>query len=376
MRPIAIAFLLLGIAVSTGAAPVRGATVAGQTELRTAPDPAKRREALGRLIANQRELPFRCPEIPEPVMALQLQPFYRADDPSQSTIDRERLEAYRVESLRAFTEGTNALADYYVGTKPRDGRIASCWADWVERWADKGALLANPATAQGNAERKWMLASIALNYALVADASEIEPARREKIESWIGRLARAWLEAPDYGFDNPNNHVNWGALALMAAGAAINDRAFFDKGVELARLGLAQIDADGSAPLELRRGDRGITYQIFALEPLVVAAEIGLANGIDLYEERGGALHRLASFTRDAMLNPQIVEQLTGVAQAWDGKGRYQPAPPQWGWAQAYYARFHDPTLRDVLWSLRGHDFTQLWLGDMALRFGERVSLP
>ena len=292
MRPIAVAFLLLGIAVSTGAAPVRAATVADQTELRMAPDPAKRREALGRLIANQRELPFRCPEIPEPVMALQLQPFYRADDPSQSTIDKERLEAYRVESLRAFTEGTNALADYYVGTKPRDGRIASCWADWVERWADKGALLANPATAQGNAERKWMLASIALNYALVADASEIEPARREKIESWIGRLARAWLEAPDYGFDSPNNHVNWGALALMAAGAAVNDRTFFDKGVELARLGLAQIDADGSAPLELRRGDRGITYQIFALEPLVVAAEIGLANGI---QSLRGARRRPAS---------------------------------------------------------------------------------
>jgi poly(beta-D-mannuronate) lyase len=340
------------------------------TKLHTAPDPTQRRDVAGRLIANQlsREVP--CPAPPEPVAMLDLQSVYRPDDPSQSQIDPKRLEEYRVGGLRAFTEGTNGLADFYAGTKPRDGRIAQCLARWMERWATGGALLANPVTPQGNAERKWMLAALALDYALVADAAEIGPSERATIEGWLGRLARAWLATPDYGFDRPNNHLNWGALALMATGAAVQDRDLYERGVALARTALAQIAADGSAPLELGRGERGVAYLVFALEPLVVAAEIGLANGIDLYAERDDALRKLAAYTRDAMLDPEIVARRTGVRQAWTGQGRVQPDPPAWGWAQAYLSRFPDAKIEAVLKSLRGASFRQLWLGDMALRFG------
>jgi poly(beta-D-mannuronate) lyase len=102
----------------------------------------------------------------------------------------------------------------------------------------------------------------------------------------------------------------------------------------------------------------------------VVAAEIGLANGIDLYAERDGALQKLAAYTRDAMLDPEIVARRTGVRQAWTGQGRVQPDPPAWGWAQAYLSRFPATKIEAVLKSLRGASFRQLWLGDMALRFG------
>ena len=218
-----------------------------------------------------------------------------------------------------------------------------------------------------------MLASIALNYALVADASEIEPARREKIESWIGQLARAWLEAPDYGFDSPNNHVNWGALALMAR-APPQDRTS-STGRRTRATGLAQIDADGSAPLELSRGDRGITYQIFALEPLVVAAEIGLANGIDLYAERGGALQRLASLP--AM--PCSIRDRRAADRrraGLDGQGRIPARSAGLGLGAGLLRALSRPDLARRPVVAARCDFTQLWLGDMALRFGPERREP
>jgi poly(beta-D-mannuronate) lyase len=345
-------------------------------QLRPVPDPAQRRDIAGRLIANQLSREFQCAEAPAPVIALDLKSFYRPDDPTQSTVDPKRLEEYRVETLRSFTEGTNGMADAYIGIRPRDGRIARCLASWMERWATAGALLANPVTPQSNAERKWILASLALNYALMSDASEMSSEQRQTIERWLGRLAQAWKEAPDFGADRPNNHVNWAALALAATGMAVQDRGLFEEGVQMARQALSRVASDGSLPLEMDRGGRAINYHVFALEPLIVIAEIGVANGVDLYVEHGQALQRLATFTRDAMLDPGPIERRTGVAQSWTGRGGVQPQPEAWGWAFPYLTHVPDPKIRDVLRGMRGASFRQLWLGDMALRFGAGSRAP
>src|SRR4051812_11252684 len=139
--------------------------------LEPVPNPATRRSAFGQDVANVLSTPFTCPEPPSPVVELSIESAYAPEDPTQSQIERGREEEYarRVEALRAFTAGVNRRADDYVRTRPRDGRIASCLASWLEQWAQHEAMLPPSITAQGNAERKWNLVAFALSYTMTAD---------------------------------------------------------------------------------------------------------------------------------------------------------------------------------------------------------------
>jgi poly(beta-D-mannuronate) lyase len=338
--------------------------------LRSALDPAERRATVGQLIENQLQRQMSCPQPPPAVTDLTYESAYRSDDPTQSAVDAGKAAQYRkrAEDLRMFKDRVNRMADAYIGIRPRDARIAQCIASWLDTWATGHALVGGAVTAQGNAERKWNLVSFALDYMLLADAAEVPAIQREHIEAWLGEVARAWLEGPDYGLQKPNNHLNWGALALIAAGVAVRDDKLFRKGLELARTALDQIAEDGSLPLELARGTRAVVYQAYALEPLIVAAELAAPNGVDLYAERGGALHRLVRFTTEAMRQPSMIAQRVGEAQEWA-----QSYAAVWGWAFAYTARFPDPKLKSILATRRGALFYHPWFGDMSLRFGPKT---
>jgi poly(beta-D-mannuronate) lyase len=313
--------------------------------------------------------------VPPAVTDLALEPTYRASDPSQSHVDLKRAAAYKQQTanLRTFLDGANRMADLYVATLPRNAAPAQCLAEWLVNWAREGALLGSGATKQGNAERKWMLAALSLDYALLADAPEIADRRRE-IEGWLRAVARVWLTDPDFASSRPNNHLNWAALALLAVGAAADDRDIFQRGLTYARSALTEIEPDGSLPHELTRGAKAVRYLVFAAEPLVVAAEIAAANGLDLYAEQRGALHRLVRFTRDAMLDPDRIRERTGAKQDWRGRGTRQPYAAAWGWLRSYNDRFPDPETTRVLKALEQEDFRQVWLGDMKIRFGSSNS--
>src|SRR5690349_13643938 len=97
-------------------------------ELLPVPDPAVRRELVGHNPDSAASGAFTCHAPPPAVVELSIQSAYRPDDPTQSTIERSREEEYtkRVQALRLFTRGVNGLADQYVMTRPRDGRIALC----------------------------------------------------------------------------------------------------------------------------------------------------------------------------------------------------------------------------------------------------------
>jgi poly(beta-D-mannuronate) lyase len=337
---------------------------AGNERLHSFPDPAERRAAAARLIGNQLDRPVKCPAPPSAVHALDVESAYDPEDPTQSKVLKAREEAYRrnVETLRNFTTTANDMADQYIGIRPRDGRIALCLSDWLDTWARQNGILGS-VTRQGNAERKWNLVALTLDYALIADAPEVDPARRKRIEAWFERLAHAWIEAPDWSDGRPNNHLNWAALALMSTGAVTGDRDLFERGLAVTRQALDQIAPDGSLPLEMERGSRALNYHVYALTPLVVAAAIASANGIDLYTERDGALHRLANFVAGAILDPRIVESRAHAKQE-------RQDASLWGWAVAYLACFRDPKIGMALSAFGREPFRDPWLGGMVVRFG------
>jgi hypothetical protein len=74
-------------------------------------------------------------------------------------------------------------------------------------------------------------------------------------------------------------------------------------------------------------------------------AELGAANGLDLYPLNNGAIHRLVKFSVAGRLDPSIIEKRTGVPQN---------LPPlmgglEIGWAVPYVQRFPDAQLSDLI---------------------------
>jgi poly(beta-D-mannuronate) lyase len=160
-------------------------------------------------------------------------------------------------------------------------------------------------------------------------------------------------------------------MALAAVGIATDDRRLFDWGIARARIGIAQIDALGCLPLERARGRLALHYHVFALGPLVMLAEMALVNGIDLYVENGGALHRLAGLVMDGLADPAELARRLEIGPQ-EIAGRRALAL---GWAEPYHARFPDPRLGAWLAAARPVIDVRLG-GDMTAAFGPPAPAP
>jgi poly(beta-D-mannuronate) lyase len=298
--------------------------------------------------------------------------FY-SDPPAHSIVDRERYARNQAATkpLRDYQRGIVKIGDDYL----RTGRVAAarCALDWLAAWADADAMLGQMVTIQSGYERKWTLAVLALGYLKMRDAPDLPSDRKKIVEAWLTRLARAtiaYYDRPRGGTDTRNNHLAWAALAVGATGVAANDRELFDWGLDRARRFLAQVEPNGSLPLELARKGRAQSYHVFSLMPLVMLAQIGAVNGIDLYAATEGAIDRLARLVIDGLDDPSRFAALAGIEQEKAGT----LSGWQLAWAELYYARRRDPALVD--WLARYRPLAHDWLGgDVTLAFGV-ASLP
>jgi poly(beta-D-mannuronate) lyase len=260
------------------------------------------------------------------------------------------------------------MADRFVRGQPADGAPAHCALAWLDAWARAGALLGQ-ATMQGGFERKWALAGLALAWLELRQAPGLDPAASARVVHWFGALATAMQPAYENQRSTSarNNHAYWAGLAAVATAIATDDRALFDWGIARARLGIAQIAADGTLPLEMARRSKALQYHLFSLAPLVMTAELAAANGVDLYAD--GALHRLARRTLDGVADPAFFVARTGAAQDFTGGG----ALGRWhlAWIEPYFARFPAERRDDLL--ARFRPLANSWLGgDTTVTYGAR----
>jgi poly(beta-D-mannuronate) lyase len=134
------------------------------------------------------------------------------------------------------------------------------------------------------------------------------------------------------------------------------------------RAAAAQIRADGTLPLELVRKSKARHYHLFALTPLVLIAEAGARNDLDLYGERGGAIHRLVGRVVESLDDPGDFERLTGAKQDWVGAF----GGGSLVWMEPYFSRFRDPRLAP--WLARFRPMRHPWFGgDATLCFGSPI---
>jgi alginate lyase len=81
------------------------------------------------------------------------------------------------------------------------------------------------------------------------------------------------------------------------------------------RDGVRQITPEGTLPLEMNRAARALHYHLYALAPLVMLAEFGEANSINLYAERNFAIKRLVARCISGLQDHSYFVQHTGKEQ-------------------------------------------------------------
>ena len=192
-----------------------------------------------------------------------------------------------VRPLWDFVKAVDALVD--AGPPPAQ----DCALRALAAWARGGALLGRP-TSRAATRGRWRSGLIAG----VRAAGDARAARPRSTRAWPTGCA-AWRSRSSRPTRAPGGPTTakttpTGPASRWPHGDTTGDPPSSPGGCARLKLGIARIRPDGTLPLEMARGARALHYDLFALTPLVMTAEIGLRHGVDLYTARHGALRRLA----------------------------------------------------------------------------------
>jgi poly(beta-D-mannuronate) lyase len=296
------------------------------------------------------EAPYTCPPLAHITADLITDGFYRLDDPTHSIIDPVRQEAYRKSSDPVKAVGMQIVraADIYRTTGSRVA--AQCAVAQTISLAQEHALTGKMSSSQAYYVQGWVVGAIAIAYLKVRDLNIQTPQQSETIGAWmhsVGEQTKTYYDThkrAGHG-DAQNNHLYWAGVELAAIGVAANNLKDFNWAMATYDNGVNQIQPDGSLPLEMARGGRALHYHLYALAPLVLLAEFGEADHLDLYAHANGAIHRLVTFSIAGVKDPAPFVKATGVQQeiskTLDGD--------QIGWAPPYVQRFPSPTLEQYI---------------------------
>jgi poly(beta-D-mannuronate) lyase len=288
--------------------------------------------------------PKNCSMAPAPVEDLMGVGFY--NDPKNSITDPTLLAKNNasLKPVRDYLIAVTQMVD--KAALQRDVDAGGCAISWLQTWAAGNALEGNM-NDQGSLEHVWITAGLALAYLKLRDTGLVTVDAGKPIETWLATSSDSIEPQFDAARSHlgPTNLQDWAGLAIAAVGVAVNDPARFGWGMQRFREGTRQVTKDGSLPLEMRRGQRALHYHTFALDPLVMLAEIGEANGLPLYDENHGALRRLAERTLAGILDPTWFNTHAGAVQDIHGTVRIDEI----AWMEPYQSRYPLPAMETLL---------------------------
>ncbi|WP_169747249.1 alginate lyase family protein [Edaphobacter aggregans] len=295
------------------------------------------------------ETPYDCPAVADLPVDFVTDGFYADNDPTHSIVDPVKMKAYAESSGPVKRDGDQvvAAADAYRAT----GSLAAarCVIAHIEANARRHSLTGRMSSSQAYYVQGWVLGAEAIAYLKVRGSGAVSREQEAVILPWMKAVAAETCEFYDARERkdpaSQNNHLYWAAVELAAVGIAADDRADFDWAMRAAREGIAAIRPDGTLPREMARGARALHYHLYAAAPLVMLAELGMPNGIDIYSERGGALRHLVQVSTDGLLDPSPFEKASGIKQ----EVRLPPTGEAIGWATPYNRRFPSPTIAKLL---------------------------
>lgn len=294
------------------------------------------------------DAPYQCPAPPEFAKILDAEPYYT--DSHASVIDPAKKAAYEkaTEGPVHLGQSVGLAADAYLSKGSR--AAAACVYSLLDAAAKADAWAGEMPHFQDVYAQNWMLSGTAIPYLKVRNSGTGTPQQDAEIQQWFRHLAQRVQIYFDKGKGHPrtdayNNHLYWAGLALAAEGVADNEQNAFLWGIATYYQGVGSIQPDGSLVAEMNRGAMALHYQLYALAPLIMLAELGEANGIDMYNVNHGAIHRLVKFDLAALQEPAIIAKRTGVPQ--NTSAPY--SGNEIGWAVPYVKRFPDAQLSALI---------------------------
>jgi poly(beta-D-mannuronate) lyase len=290
------------------------------------------------------DAPWKCPEPPVFAKTIDAEGYYV--DAHHSVIDPVKKAAYEKadEELVHLGQYAGLAADDYLAKGSR--AAAECVYSLLDAAAKADAWAGTMPHNQGVYDQNWMLSGTAIPYLKVRNSGVGTPEQDAEIQKWFKNVStqvRLYFEDKHFRPDSDawNNHEYWAGLAIAAQGIAGNDKKAFKWGMDAYSQGIDSIEPDGSLTAEMNRAGMALHYQLYALGPLVMLAELGEANGIDMYGEKKGAIHRLVDFDVAGMQDPKMIAKRTGVEQNVSLPFTGQEI----GWAVPYVKRFPNAQL-------------------------------
>ncbi len=187
-----------------------------------------------------------------------------------------------------------------------DAKATNDLKEGLLSWSKEGAFLQSD-TAHDTyyALKRYMLPVV---IALSAVDSQLSSSERSQIVKWIDAIVPRLDKKFDGDVDD-NNHRYLADSVLMAWGAYKKDARLINIGRQGFMRALADARADGSLPLETRRGARAVWYMRHALSSLVTIAEIDRLLGGNLYNatSNGNSLASLMNYFITASRAPLVV---------------------------------------------------------------------
>lgn len=236
-------------------------------------------------------------------------------------------------------------ADKYLATG--DPAEANCVIQALLPWVqDKAALLDYNAKDDMVVwfQSTWTVASLSLSVSIIRGEPGLNTADRDRVIAWLHKAALKSVSesrGPNSG-TSTNNHFFWRGLAATAAGVISGDNKLFAQGVRTYAAAISEMDGQGAFPDEMARHELAMHYQAFAIEPLVMIAELAYRQGLNIYplEQRGHRLSDAVSFLCRALADPSIVKKYTPETQKVDPD--LQPGSALLSWAELWTARTGD----------------------------------
>lgn len=242
-------------------------------------------------------------------------------------------------------------ANRYLATG--DPKEAVCVIHALLPWAESNALLNYNAKDDMTVwfQSTWTVASLSLSVSVIRAEPALNPSERDQVIAWLRKAARKSVSetrGPNSATER-NNHFFWRGLAATAAGVISNDNELFTLGLRTYATAIGEIDSNGAFPAEMERHELALHYQAFAIEPLVMIAELARRQGIDLYglEKNNHTLRDAVAFLSKAMADPSLVKKYTSETQQTDPD--LGPGSQLLAWVEFWNARFTDPSWQAVL---------------------------
>jgi len=305
------------------------------------------------------DAPFTCPPAAQLPHDFATNSYYTD---SHHSIPDPALKKKYEDSVAGVEDFSRAVVKAADAFQMKDSRAAAqCVVSLLESAAKQKTLIGNMDGHQASYVQGWNLGAWAVAYLKIRGSGAVSREQANDIAKWMKKLAeenRNYYENKRRhpGSDAYNNHLYWAGFAIAAAAIANNDRGLFRWGVDTYRQGVHDIREDGTLPMEMDRGQMALHYHLYALAPLMMLAEFGAANGMDLYSERDFAIKRLVARCISGLEDPGHFQQRTGVSQV----ATPEIEPWQISWAQAYTRRFPDPKISALLAKATRLNYTML----------------